>query len=135
MPTFQPQPPAPGQPWQGGIYAGVSAADADQPAGHIILLPNRPDSPLNWQQAVDWAQSLGDGARLPTRFEAALLYANLCDQLDCTTWHWTGTQHSHFSSAWHCCFGYGYQYYNHESYEGGAVAVRRLILESFNPSV
>lgn len=102
--------PLPGQPWpeQGGIYVGIAAACA-------------------------WGKSLGNGAHIPTRFEAALLYANVRSHLDTTKWHWTSTPHDNASHAWSCHFSYGGQYYDLKSYEGTAVAVRRLDLYSFNP--
>ena len=59
-------------------------------------------------EAVAWAASLGDGARLPTRFESALLYTNLRDRMDTEKVHWTGTQYS-ADDAWYQDFGNGNQ--------------------------
>lgn len=130
--------PLPGQYWpeQGGIYVGIAAAEGDMPAGHIVLLADKPATKLQWQQAMDWAKHLGNGAHVPSRFEAALLYANVRDKLDTGNWHWTSTEHASSASyAWRCSFNSGIQYYNHKSYDGCAVAVRRLDLYSFNPLV
>lgn len=129
--------PLPGQFWpeQGGIYVGIAAAEGDIPAGHLVLLADKPTSRLPWAKAVDWAKQLGNGAHVPTRFESALLYANVRDKLDTSNWHWTSTEHSNASYAWSCIFTCGYQGNDLKSYDGCAVAVRRLDLYSFNPLV
>ncbi|HYW57714.1 MAG TPA: SUMF1/EgtB/PvdO family nonheme iron enzyme [Polaromonas sp.] len=111
----------------GGIYAGISRGEDGQPDGHLFLLDDKPASKLDWADAKTWAESLGNGARLPTRFESALLYANLQDQLDQDNWHWTGTQYSD-SNAWNQRFGDGNQHDFGKSYEARCRAVRRLIL-------
>jgi hypothetical protein len=130
--------PLPGQYWpeHGGIYVGIAAAEGNLPAGHIVLLTDKPTTRIPWDQAVQWAKSLGNGAHLATRFECALLYANVRSQLDTSTWHWTSTEHaSNASSAWYCFFGFGGQFHDHKSFVGSAVAVRRLDLYSFIPLI
>lgn len=131
--------PLPGQYWpeQGGIYVGIAAAEGNMPAGHIVLLADKPATSLPWAQAVDWARNLGNGAHVPTRFESALLYANVRDKLDINSWHWTSTERASDASsyAWICYFNYGLQFVHHKSYDGCAVAVRRLDLYSFNPLI
>ena len=118
-----------GEAWPGidGVYAGVSRGENGEPDAHLVLLNALPEKNLSWQAAADWAQGLGDGARLPTRFESALLYAHLQDKLDTEKWHWTGTQYSG-SNAWGQDFGNGSQVTNGKKYEARARAVRRLIL-------
>jgi hypothetical protein len=126
----------PGTPFGGGIYAGVTRGDGKQPAGHLILLPDVSDKRLNWADAVKWAESLGDGARLPTRFESALLYANCREEIDTGGWYWTGTQCS-ADYAFIQYFDDGYQDSSGLQYEARVRAVRliqRLILQSFDPS-
>jgi len=96
MPTETITPPVT-QPWpaHGGIYAGIAAPDADQPERHVVLLTDKPPKAMNHKQATEWAASLGNGARLPTRFEAALIYANLRDKVeDKSEWYWTSTPYS-----------------------------------------
>jgi hypothetical protein len=119
--------PGIGEIWElhGGIYAGISRGLDGQPDAHLVLLEVRPDSDLNWADATKWAEGLGCGARLPTRFESALLYANLQDKLDTEKWHWTGTQYSdHY--AFFQNFNNGTQYGSLKSAGGRARAVRRL---------
>lgn len=119
-----------GQPWPaGGIYAGVSRGEDGEPDAHLVLLAEKPEGDLAWQAAVDWAKGLGDGARLPTRFESALLYAHLQDQFETDRWHWTGTQYS-ASYAWGQFFDLGNQGISAKSYEARARAVRRFPLEA-----
>ncbi len=124
-----PAAPVIGQPWPGieGIYAGVSRGENGEPDAHLVLLNAVPPGNLTWQAAVDWALGLDDGARLPTRFESALLYAHLQDKLDTERWHWTGTQYSS-NGAWRQHFGYGNQDGSTKKAEARARAVRRLIL-------
>ena len=108
-----------------GIYAGITRAEDDGPDGHLVLLADVPDKDLKWADAVKWAQGLGNGARLPTRFESALLYANLQPQFSTEGWYWTGTQYS-AGIAWLQYFDNGNQYYGDKSYEARARAVRRF---------
>ena len=117
--------PVIGERIRGGSYAGISRGESGEPDGHIIWLDDIPSGKLNWPDAVKWAKSLGDGARLPTRFESPLLYANLRDQVSPEDWYWTGTQYSAIS-AWSQLFHGGGQYYGRKSSEGRARAVRRF---------
>ena len=119
--------PAIGQPWPGiaGIHAGIARGFDGEPDGHLVLLDAVPEEDLSWADAVKWAEGLGDGARLPTRFESALLYANLRDKLDTERWHWTGTQYSS-RDAWDQNFSNGYQDSGHKGVEARARAVRRF---------
>lgn len=115
----------------GDHYAGI-VLDADsKPTHHLVLMAQRPEEDLNWQDAMDWATSMG--ATLPNRQEQALLYANCKPHLK-PQWHWSCEEHS-ASFAWNCTFDYGFQRSLHKSYEGSVVAVRRLPLQSFNPLV
>ena len=114
-----------GERYQGGIYAGLSRGEDGKPDAHLVLLDAVPEGELNWKDATAWAEGLGDGARLPTRFESALLYANLRDQIDTAGWYWTGTQSS-AGTAWVQDFNDGSQYDDTKDDEGRARAVRRL---------
>lgn len=120
-----------GDAWPGidGVYAGVSRGRDGEPDAPLILLNARPDRDMTWQEAVEWAKSLGDGARLPTRFESALLYANVQDQVDKDRVHWTGEPYSG-ADAWAQNFDDGYPYWDRHSGTLQARAVRRL-----NPSI
>lgn len=118
------------QPWpdHGGIYAGIAAPDADQPERHVVLLTDKPPKAMTHKQATHWAASLGNGARLPTRFEAALIYANLRDKVDDKTdWYWTSTPISD-GYVWVQLFYNGLQFSCHKGYELLAVAVRCIPL-------
>jgi hypothetical protein len=119
--------PAIGQPWPGcaGVYAGVSRGEDGAPDAHLVLLDVLPGASLDWSAAMAWSEGLGDGARLPTRFEAALLYAHLRDEFRKDDWYWTSTQYSE-SGAWYQDLYYGYQYYDVKKYEAHARAVRRF---------
>lgn len=69
---------------------------------------------------------------LPSRFESALIYAMLRDQIELGDWYWTSTQTS-AGNAWMQSFNYGSQYDGSKNYAGRARAVRRLSLQSFSP--
>ena len=119
-------PPRIGDAWPtGGTYVGIARGMDGAPDGHLVLLADQPEGRMPWQKAVDWAASLGDGARLPTRFESALLYANLRDQFDTGSYYWTGTQSSD-ADAWDQHFYFGSQYNDDKSFEARARAVRRF---------
>lgn len=125
-----------GQPWpgQGGLYAGVARGRDGAPDCHLILAADKPETDLTWKRGIAWAMAVTvDGHSdftLPTRFESALLYANLQEQFE-PRWHWTGTQYS-ASSAWTQHFGSGFQYNDVKRDKARCRAVRRLPI---NPSI
>lgn len=108
----------------GERYAGI-VIENGKPSHHLILLPAKPTGRLDWKEAMAWAEDV-DGA-LPSRFEAALLYANLRDEFDQSAYHWTSTQFSG-DYAWIQYFGCGNQDYDGKSGEFLARAVRRLTI-------
>lgn len=115
----------------GERYGGIALDDQGTPTHHLVLMALRPATRLNWQAAMDWAASVG--GTLPTRQEQALLFANCKAHLE-RTWHWSGEEYEGDASyAWYCNFRNGDQNNLRKSYEGSAVAVRRLVVQSFNP--
>jgi hypothetical protein len=109
----------------GEHYAGAVLNENGQHKHHLVLMAARPTDKLNWQAATDWAQRVG-GA-LPDRQEQALLYAN-CKPHLAPEWHWScDVYESDASFAWGCYFVNGNQGYSRKSYEGSAVAVRRVL--------
>lgn len=116
----------------GAISVGPVNDDAGHPTHRLILLPQRPDKRLNWQDAMAWAASVGGD--LPNPQEQSLLFANCRDALP-KAWCWSNKEHEKDASfAWGCYFLNGIQHGTHKSCGGSAVAVRRLALESFNSS-
>jgi len=114
--------PALGAALHGGTFAGlITRKDGSHCA--VILLPDK-GTDLNWKKACDWARQLD--AELPSRPVAALLFANVKDQLR-PKWHWTSESYD-ASYAWGCGFYYGTQFSSRKSYEGAAVAVRLIPL-------
>lgn len=114
-----------------GHYAGIAGDLEGGAPGHLIVLDDAPVSEgLNWADAKTWAESLGDGARLPTKAEAALLFSNVKDKFT-DEMHWTGTQYSS-RYAWCQRFLNGGQFSDIKDVEARARAVRRLPLEYFN---
>ena len=110
-------------PEHGGIYAGLARGEDGQPDGHLVLVLDVPASRLDWEAAQQWAQSIE--ARLPTRSESALLYANVRDKIDAAGWYWTGTQHS-ADYAWYQYFYHGGQSFSDKKFQARARAVRRF---------
>lgn len=108
----------------GERYAGP-VLDADgRIKHHLVLLPERPEQRLSWQDAMAWAE--GIGAQLPDRQEQALLFAN-CKPHMKQVWHWSCQEDEEdASSAWDCCFDDGNQTSTHKSCELSAVAVRLI---------
>ena len=113
----------------GGKYAGISVGEDGQPDHPLALLSHKADKPMTWDEATKWAASFGDGSRLPTKREAALLYANLPDEFDKSDWHWTSTPYS-ASLAWLQFFGYGGQSDTTKSSERLCRAVRLIQLSA-----
>jgi hypothetical protein len=116
--------PAIGSPMHGGIYAGMSRGENGQPDAALILLSDKPSDAMTWNDAMKWAEDLGNDARMPTLSESALLYAHLKDQFE-PRWYWTNAQHS---SGYACVqyFEDGYQLSHRKGYTYRARAVRRL---------
>ena len=108
----------------GERYAGPVLDAEGNVKHHLVLLPNKPETRLNWDDAKAWASSVG--GQLPDRQEQALLYANCKPHLQ-PKLHWSSEEDEDDASyAWYCDFYGGYQILTHESFEGSAVAVRRL---------
>lgn len=126
-------PPKIGEYWDdmGGIYAGVARGLEGTPDYHLILCKEAPKKNFAWQDALDLAKTItADGHNdfsVPTRFESALLYANLQDQFETDTWHWTSTQYSEYD-AWNQGFDDGNQGNDSKAYELRCRFVRRSIL-------
>lgn len=110
---------------EGEVYAGLSRDPDTGSWHHLVLLPATTDKDLTWQDAIDWAKSVG--GELPTRSESALLYANVRDKIDDDYWYWTATEvASEPSWAWTQHFDNGGQVYNRKCYHDSARAVRRV---------
>jgi hypothetical protein len=131
MPTTFP-PIGQAQPELNAIFAGLARGQDNQPDYGLVLNTARPSGELTWEAAKAWAASLGEGWRLPTRNESALLYAFLRDQFE-RDWYWTSEAQGS-AYAWICGFYGGNQLCNYQSSKGCAVAVRSFDAESFNPS-
>lgn len=114
--------PALGAALHGGIFAGLTTRK-DGSHCAVVLLPDQ-GADLTWKKACNWAQKLE--AELPSRSVAALLFANVKDQLR-PAWHWT-SESDDASFAWYCGFYDGCQSSSLKSYEGSAVAVRLIPL-------
>ena len=114
--------PAIGTALQGGLFAGLTTKKNGTHCA-VILLPDQ-GTDLTWKKACNWAQKLE--AELPSRPVAALLFANVKEQLR-TKWHWT-SEPDGASYAWYCYFSSGGQDGERQSYEGSAVAVRLIPL-------
>lgn len=114
-----------GEQLDGGIFAGLTTKP-DGTHCAVVLLPGK-GSDLNWSEAKAWATE--QGGELPSRPVAALLFANVKDQLR-PEWHWTSDEDEDDASyAWYCIFNFGSKYRTHKSYEASAVAVRLIALE------
>jgi len=109
----------------GELYAGA-IINTDGTGHHIILLTGDKDDG-NWDDALQWAKSLGGD--LPNRVESALLFNQSKDQFK-PEWYWTNEQHASNSSyAWCQNFSHGYQGDFSKSIELRARAVRRLVIQ------
>jgi hypothetical protein len=117
--------PAIGAALGGGIFAGLSTKK-DGTHCAVVLLPGN-GSGLDWPAAKKWAEEAG--GELPSRPVAAMLFANVRDDLR-QLWHWTAEEREHDAYyAWLCYFDYGDQNYHHKSYAGAAVAVRLIQID------
>lgn len=108
----------------GERYAGAVLNDDGSIKHHLVLMAGRPAKQLAWQAAMNWAAEVG--GQLPDRQEQALLFANCEPHLE-AAWHWSSqVLEIDPSCAWYCTFYGGGQGNLEKSYEGSAVAVRRI---------
>jgi hypothetical protein len=108
----------------GEHYAGAVLDEHGRHMHHVILMAARPNNKMGWEDARQWAEDVGGD--LPTRQELALLYANCKPHLP-EVWAWSGEEHKDDASfAWGCDFDDGIQSLSHKSFQGSAVAVRRV---------
>ena len=112
----------------GGIYAGIARGLEGAPDYHLILAELVLENKFTWQGALDHAKTITVSGHndfsVPTRFESALLYANLQDKMDADNWHWTSTQFSE-DNAWLQNFSNGTQLNSYKSSERRCRFVRR----------
>lgn len=109
-----------------GIYAGIARAD-EHGGDHIIEVLDTAMEPATWQDAMDWAASIG--GTLPTRKEQALLFANVPELFEKEAYWSCETHAGDAGYAWSQSFGYGGQYGYHKSSSVRARPVRRLNIE------
>lgn len=118
---------------QGGIYAGVARGRDGQPDYHLILATEVPNQDFTWQAAMGHAKTIeADGHAdfaVPTRWESALLYANLQDKQATDHLFWTSTQHS-MGTAWYQDFDDGSQNEDRKISEFRVYFVRRVPFKS-----
>jgi len=106
---------------EGEIYAGA-IINPDGTGHHLTLLPGGIDA-ANWDDAMEWAQSIGGD--LPDRVELALLYKCLPEQFE-KDWYWSNEQHAaHSGYAWFQHFGNGCQGRDPKFSKSRARSVRR----------
>ena len=116
--------PAINQPFAGGLFAGLTTLPNGTHAA-VALLPDQ-GTGLTWAAAQAWAAERQ--AVLPTRPQAALVFANLRQHLRKRA-HWTSETHEDDASyAWCCYFCYGSTVTSPKSFEGCAVALRLIPL-------
>ena len=119
--------PSLGAAFEGGIFCGLTTKP-DGTHHAVVLLPDAPSERLKRADAMAWAEALGNGAQLPTRPVAALLFANAKPQFE-EAWHWTSEVDADDSScAWTQHFDDGGQFFSHKSSAGRARAVRLIQL-------
>lgn len=108
----------------GERYAGP-VLDADGGVSHhLVLMAEKPDDTMTWKDALAWAALVGGS--LPTRQEAALIFAN-CKPHVGAEWHWTSEEYEgNDSYAWYCYFSNGSQGCNDKDDGGTVRAVRRV---------
>lgn len=121
-PATVPALPAIGQPFEGGIFAGITLA-GDQRAALILL---HGDEQKMWENAVAWAKK--QGGVLPSRIDMLVLFKNLRTKFK-RDWYWTDEEVTGTADyAWIQLFDYGGQGYDHKSSVCRCRAVRRVAI-------
>ena len=73
---------------------------------------NPPEEPMTWHNAVEYAKSLGDGWRLPTRAELIDAYDNKIEDFDFSYYWSSSTYAQNTNNAWYVNFNNGNVNYN-----------------------
>ena len=108
-------------------HAGLILGKDGQPDHHLFLLPAKPEKNMNWNDAMQWARSVGGD--LPTRNEQSLLFANCKEEFE-SNWYWSNEQLDNDPYyVWVQNFIHGNQYGYHKSYECRARVVRRIYIK------
>ncbi len=111
--------PTIGQPFEGGIYAGLTIHD--ETPMRLVMLPD--EFIGTWKQALAWAKKLD--AELPTRMDLLAMWNNARDGLE--GWHWSSEENASVpDSAWCQSFDDGGQYDDLKDVRCRARAVRRF---------
>ena len=108
-------------------HAGLILGKDGQLDHHLFLLPAKPEKNMNWNDAMQWARSVG--GNLPTRNEQSLLFAN-CKEEFKPNWYWSNEQYAYGPDyAWMQYFNSGDQNDGRKWDEYSARAVRRIYIE------
>ena len=68
---------------------------------------NPPKKPMTWHESMEYAESLGNGWRLPTRAELIDAYDNKIEDFD-FSYYWSSSTYAQgTSNAWLVNFNYG----------------------------
>lgn len=79
---------------------------------------------MTWQEAMDYAEKLGDGWRLPTK-EELQAYAPQLRELGCKNWFWSASTVSYDTYyAWYVNLALGYTYNLNKNIANSVVCVR-----------
>ena len=117
---------------EGEIYIGVVSNTAGE-LHHVVLLPVQRED-INFADAKAWAASIGGD--LPTRIEHLVLYKNHRAEFDQRA-YWSNEEDDdpeYAGYAWFQDFSYGYQDDFLKGAALRALAVRRLVIQSFGHS-
>ncbi|MGB2832953.1 MAG: hypothetical protein WBC07_08350 [Methylotenera sp.] len=104
-------------------WLGVVISASSLKKQHIILLPDHKDE-INWQDAKNWAESLGGD--LPDRVEQALLFKCMKDEFEEEAYWSNETHHKNTEWAWCQLFYHGHQHSYTKYSKLRARAVRRV---------
>ena len=107
----------------GEHYAGLVLNDDGTPCHHLVLMAERSDQRMPWQQAKDWVWSI-NGAQ-PTQHEAAFIRAHCRNYIE-PGGYWLDESERDPAYAWVYYFSTGSQYCIQKSSEARAIAVRRI---------
>jgi hypothetical protein len=111
----------------GEIYAGLILGKDGQPDYHLVLLPEEFSKELNWNCAMQWANSVGGD--LPTRNEQSLLFVNCKTQFK-PKWYWSNEQNANYTNyVWVQDFNDGCKNDDHKIEDYRARAIRRIYIE------
>jgi len=96
--------------------------------GHVYFLGAESPERLDWQDAMNWCKSLGDGYELPSKEILIECWVNKSIRREFRpSWYWSSSVYGKYKNCfWNQSFNYGGQYTNNQAITLYVRSVRKI---------